>query len=218
MQDSGHQVQLAYAHGMLGGRAGTEAVSLQITPGVVFGDVAGVIVDATWRSTSNYLLPPNEPVEAEANGAFGHEELYLTGRFYLGRQLVVKDSDADVDSARSRFNRFFPLLFREGSVEGRVGDRHVTVEVAAASGGLSSSTVRAQGSWGEVAVALHGTVGISLDDEGWVRGQVGDSTVNLRVGSADDGLTIDGEFSGPIDLLIALIACLLKFLGAMWRD
>jgi hypothetical protein len=93
-----------------------------------------------------------------------------------------------------------------------------TVEVAAASGGLSSSTVRAEGSWGDVAVALHGTVGVSLDDEGWVRGQVGHSTVNLLVESADDGLTIDGEFSGPVDPLVILTACLLMFLGAMWRD
>jgi hypothetical protein len=78
--------------------------------------------------------------------------------------------------------------------------------------------VRAEGSWGDAAVALHGSVGLSEDHEGWVRGQVGDGTVNLLVGSANESLTIEGEFSGPIDLLIVLTACLLFFRGALWRD
>jgi hypothetical protein len=43
--------------------------------------------------------------------------------------------DAELNPARSSLNRFFAKLFREGSVEGRVGDRQVTVEIAAASGG-----------------------------------------------------------------------------------
>ena len=76
----------------------------------------------------------------------------------------------------------------------------------------------ADGSWGDASVALHGTVGISPDHEGWVRGQVGDGTVNLLVGSANQRLTIEGEFSGPIDLLIVLTACLFFFRGALCRD
>jgi len=209
-------VQLAYAHGVLEGSADTEHVTLQITARIIFGEVGGAIVDATWHSTSNYRLAPGEAVEAEARGTFGAEELHLGGRFFLGRNLYL--DDVELDPARSRFNRFFPLLFREGSVEGRVGDRHVTVEIAAASGGLSSSTVRADGSWGDASIALHGTVGGSRDDKGRVRGQVGSGMVDLLVGNANESLTIDGEFSGPIDLLIVLTACLLFFRGALWRD
>jgi len=42
--------------------------------------------------------------------------------------------------------------------------------------------------------------------------------VNLLVGSANQRLTIEGEFSGPIDLLIVLTACLFFFRGALCRD
>jgi hypothetical protein len=203
VQSSEYPVHLAYGHGMLAGTAGPEPVSLQITPGVVFGGVGEVIVDATWQSTSNYLLDPGEAVEAEANGTFGEEELHLTGRFYLGR--VYR-------------GRLFPFLFRDGSVEGRVGERQIAVRIEAAADGLSTSTVRAEGSWGDTSISLHGSVGISRGREGWIRGKVGNDTVDLLVGNADAGLTIEGEFSGAVDLLIVVTACLLMFLGAMWRD
>jgi len=207
-------VRFAYDHGVLEGSAGAEHVRLQITPGVVSGEVGTVIVKATWHSSSNYQLAPGKAVESEAAGTFGDAELHLGGRFYLGRRLL---DDVELDPAAGRFNRFIPALFREGTVDGRVGERHITAEIAAASGGLSSSTVHAEGSWGDDRVALDGTISGSLD-AGGVRGEVGDSIVALLVGSADESLTIEGEFSGPVDLLIVLTVCMLFFTGALWRD
>ena len=133
MSSAAQRVQLAYAHGVLEGSAGTEQVTVQITPGVVTGELGGVIVEATWHSTSSYQLAPGKAVETEATGTFVNAELHLAGRFYLGRNVFL--DDAELNPARSSLNRFFAKLFREGSVEGRVGDRQVTVEIAAASGG-----------------------------------------------------------------------------------
>ena len=157
-------VQFAYDHGVLEGSAGAEQVRPQITPGVVSGEVGTVIVKATWHSSSNYQLAPGKAVETEATGTFGDAELHLAGRFYLGRSLFL--DDVELDPAARRFNRFIPGLFREGTVEGRVGERRITAEIAAASGGLSSSTVCAEGSWGDDRVALDGTVSGSLDAGG----------------------------------------------------
>jgi len=42
--------------------------------------------------------------------------------------------------------------------------------------------------------------------------------VVLLVESADESLTIEGEFSGPVDLLIVLTVCMLFFTGVLWRD
>ena len=49
MSSAAQRVQLAYAHGVLEGSAGTEQVTVQITPGVVTGELGGVIVEATWH-------------------------------------------------------------------------------------------------------------------------------------------------------------------------
>ena len=85
MSSAAQRVQLAYAHGVLEGSAGTEQVTVQITPGVVTGELGGVIVEATWHSTSSYQLAPGKAVETEATGTFVNAELHLAGRFYLGR-------------------------------------------------------------------------------------------------------------------------------------
>lgn len=188
MDDAG--TSLTYVEGELSGQVNGELTTIWCRHGVLRGTVGEKEIEGLWRNTSNYQLPPDEPLVADAVGWIGDTKLSLQGHLYPIGQSV---------------------MHWEGSVSGYIGDAVLRAAVHPASQGLSSATLRIDGYLANTLFDLHTTVGIRGLPEGWVRGTFGGSRVDYVL-EADEGVVrMSGEFRAPNAIVIIATVAFIEF-------
>ncbi len=128
------------------------------------------------------------------------EEVSLTGTFGT---LPV--------NLEGRFGHEPSDCFDAGDVTGRIGLQVLNAHVERADGGLSTSTIYAEGALADVSFSLWATLEGDLT-RGIVRGTVGGRPFELTATSDYHHLHIVGTYQGPDALLIVIVGSLANFI------
>jgi len=162
------------------------------SPGTVSGRLAGERVDADWQitydGTSDQTVLP-----VTLHGSLAGQDVALTAVFRLQPD----------------------FLFDSGTVSGNAAGQPVQAQVSNAPGQTTSS-VNVDGSFAGTAFSLYGTVDLSPNGSGLVKGTVGGKPVQLNATFRLGKIRITGDFNGPPALFGLAAGGLIYFLGGVY--
>jgi hypothetical protein len=139
-----------------------------------------------------------------ARGRFGSAPVAVTWRMSDDRVTLMGTLDGRPVTLSVDVRRDPDWWFDSGDLSGDVGPIPVSARIERADGGLSDSTVYAEGAVGRGAFALWATIAGNRR-RGFVRGSVDGRPIDLAVATQGRHLRITGGYEGAY-VLLALIA------------